>query len=347
MNSNNSSIPVYHKLGVVDVVGIDVSKAKLDVCLIQLDQTRSTCSVPNTPTGFTQLHAWITKKLGSETVYCVCLESTGSYGEGVAKHFVAKGVAVSMVNPSQTKSFSTMQLRRSKTDRTDAEGIASFARVMLLEGTLPRYEPRSKEEEKLQDMVRHREALVHQRDQMSNRLEASVCKVVERSINTVVQSLNRQIARMEAEIKQLMQECKALGEQQELLQSIPGVGDVGSSTLLAEAPLVERFASAKQFAAFIGVTPHLKHSGDHQPVSQPISKIGNRRLRSVLYMCALSAMRFNPHLRAMAERLYAKGKASKQVIVAVMRKLTHLMFAILKSRKRYDPNYKNIQLAVN
>ena len=339
MESKNSlrgsTHSAYHAASSMPVLGIDVSKRTLDACLLT-DGDRHHCTVPNDDAGHHRLHAWASNVAA---VYCACLESTGSYGEAIAKHLFAEGVAVSLVNPSQTAAFARAQMLRTKTDRVDAESIARFALAMLSQGELPRYEPRSPEQEALQELVRYRDALVAQRLQLTNRDQDAELKAVKRSNKKLVEAIDREIKEAEREIKKLLEQHERLGRQYELLTSIPGVGAVTAAVILSELPPVERFEHPAQVAAYAGVTPRIRHSGSRKPLSQLITKTGNAFLRRTIYMAALTAKRLNPHLKAMAERLHSKGKAPKKVIVAIMRKLMHLIYAILRDQVPFTTDH--------
>lgn len=341
MKHSKNSLAV-HQLGVIPVLGIDVSKLTLDVCMITADGSTHH-RVRNDRQGHEQLHAWA-RTISPE--YCACLESTGSYGEAVAKYLFSEQVAVSLVNPSQTAAFAKAQLLRTKTDKVDAESIARFARAMLLEGQLPRYESRSQEDDELQELVRHRDALVTQRQQVVNRNGDAELAAIKRSNQKLIGMIDREIKQIESEIRKLIGKHERLNTQFELLTSIPGVGPVTATTVLAELPAIERFSRPNQVAAYAGLTPRTRHSGSRTPLSQPISKTGNQRLRKTLYMAALVALRANPVMKQFAARLYQKGKAPKKVIVAIMRKMTHLIYAILKNEVPFNPNHiKDIALA--
>jgi len=330
-----------HPQGVIPVLGIDVSKLSLDACMIT-ETVIAHHRVRNDEGGHRQLHAWAR---AFSPQYCACLESTGSYGEAIAKYLFAEQVAVSVVNPSQTAAFAKAHLLRTKTDKVDAESIARFARAMLLEGQLPRFEARSEEQNELQELVRHRDALVTQRQQMINRNGDAEHTAIKRSNQELIEMIDRQIKQIEAEIRKLIGSQQRLKAQVELLTSIPGVGPVTATTVLAELPAIERFSKPNQVAAYAGLTPRTRHSGSRTPLSQPISKTGNQRLRKSLYMAALVALRANPVMKQFAARLHQKGKAPKKVIVAIMRKMTHLMYAILKHGIPFNPDHiKNIAI---
>lgn len=333
-----------HQCGVVPVLGIDVSKQKLDACMILLDGTQAIRTVSNTPEGYKKLHEWAIKRAD---IYCACLESTGSYGEPIATYLFEQKMFVSMVNPSQTNHYAKAQLRRTKTDRVDAQTIAMFARSMLQDNKLPRYQPLPAELHILQELVRQRSARIAERVRVSNQQSETQTEVMKKLNNELHAFLVCQIEAIDHEIEALIDQYPSLKRNFELLSSIPGVGPVTASVILVELPSVELFEHAKQVAAYSGLTPRTRHSGSREPLSQPITKTGNRHIRKALYMAAMSAMQHQPALKAMAERLGSKGKPFKKVIVAVMRKLTHLIYAVLKNQTRFDLNYKNVVVGAN
>jgi transposase len=334
----------YHPSEQSPVLGIDVSKETLDACFIQLDGTTESLQVSNTAKGIQRLIAWVTKRV--DRCY-VCLEATSIYGKQVAEYAHAVGLPVSVINPRQTHAYAKSQLARTKNDAIDARLIARFARAMLLEGRLPCFEPLSTSMQALQALVRYREALVTQRVQVLNRLETTELTWIQRSEKAILQLLDRQIEKVEAQIMQQIEADPAIKESFEILTSITGIGSVTATVLLAELPPIERFDSPKQVAATAGVTPRARHSGARTPSSQPISKMGNARIRKTLYMAALSAMKYNVSIKSFAARLFAKGKPGKVVVVAVMRKLIHISFALLKRQARYQPDHINLKPATN
>jgi len=334
----------YHPSELAPILGIDVSKETLDACFMQLDGTSESMQVSNTAKGIQRLIAWVSKRV--ERCY-VCLEATSIYGKQVSEYAYALGLPVSVINPRQTHAFAHSRLARTKTDTIDAQLIARFARSMLIEGRLPRFEPLSASMQALQALVRYRDTLVMQRVQVMNRLETTELTWIQRSEKAVLRLLDRQIDKVEAQILQQIEADPAIKGSFEILTSITGIGAVTATVLLAELPPIERFDSPKQVAATAGVTPRARHSGTRTPSSQPISKMGNARIRKTLYMAALSAMKYNETIKSFAARLVAKGKPGKVVVVAVMRKLIHISFALLKRQVRYQSEYKNLKLAAN
>jgi transposase len=207
--------------------------------------------------------------------------------------------------------------------------------------------PPPPEVEELKMLVRRLESLKTMRTQEINRRKSGISSdVVLADIAEHLTFLEAQIKRLEDQIKELIDKHPKLKEQRDLLISIKGIGDTTAAKLLAEITNVQQFDSAAELAAYAGVTPKGKSSGTSVRGKGHLSKMGNVHLRTALYMPALSAMRTNPVLRVFAERLKQKGKLSKVVIAAVMRKLIHLAYGVLKHGKPFDPNYlQNMQIA--
>lgn len=318
------------------VMGIDVSKEKLDVVLVteegQWSQTFS-----NQGGGFKKLVEWM-KGHGATEAH-VCLEATGRYGEGVAEYLLEEGYRVSVVNPARIAAYGKSQLSRTKTDRTDAALIADFCRTQQPEAWTPP-SPALKE---LRSLVRRLEALQEMRQQELNRLKALP------SSDTVAQSLHDHLAFLDQQIKALMQGVQGhidrnpdLKRNHELLTSIPGIGDLTAFKLQAELPPVHTFTDVRQWVAFAGLSPRQYRSGSSVRGRTRLAKTGSARLRSTLFFPAIVAKTHNPIVRAFCARLLDRGLAPLAVIGAAMRKLMHLIYGILKSGKPFDPSFASL-----
>lgn len=313
-------------------VGIDVAKATLAVCLLS-DGKQLAGEMPNTRQGFNQLHHWLKQRRA--TAAAVCLEATGIYGIDVAQFLHDKGYRVSVVNPARIKGFAQSQLRRSKTDKLDAAIIAAFGHALQPEAWTPP-EPSWYE---LRALVRHLDDLQQARQQQLNRLAAAQVLAVRTQLQQHIAFLDQQIAQVKAQIKDHLDQHPPLKQEVELLNSIPGIGDITAWRLVAEIPQMAQFDDVRQVVAFVGLDPTWHESGRSLRGSRRISRKGRASLRAALFMPALVAKQHNPVLRAFAQRLEASGKSPKQIIVAVMRKLLHLAYGVLKSRQPFDPHY--------
>jgi transposase len=321
-------------------LGIDISKATFDVALYQ-DGTYQSGHFTNHQSGFKKLLNWLDKR--DATGCHVCLEATGRYGDALALFLHEAGYLVSIVNPARIKAYGDSNLQRNKTDSEDAKIIAHFCATQ----NLTIWTPPPPEVEELKMLVRRLESLKTMRTQEINRRKSGISSdVVLADIAEHLTFLEAQIKRLEDQIKELIDKHPKLKEQRDLLISIKGIGDTTAAKLLAEITNVQQFDSAAELAAYAGVTPKGKSSGTSVRGKGHLSKMGNVHLRTALYMPALSAMRTNPIIRVFAERLKLKGKLPKVVIAAVMRKLIHLAYGVLKHGKPFDPDYlQNIQIA--
>jgi transposase len=315
-------------------VGIDVSKERLDV-LLMWDEKREGQHFTNTATGYRKLDGWLRRRLEAGQVH-VCLEATGSYGEGVAHYLYQAGYRVSVVNPARIKGYADSQLQRNKTDKLDAALIADFCRRQ--QPAL--WMPPTPQQQALQQLVRHLDDLTQARQAARNHLEdRSLAHAIVAHWRSQIELLDAHIAQTKQAIADLLDQHPDLKQQADLLRSIPGLGDTTIGKLLAECRDVRAFHDVRQLVAFAGLNPRHHVSGSSVHKRPTISRTGSASLRAALFMPAMSAMRHNPVLRAFADRLRSRGLTGKALIVAVMRKLLHLIYGVLKSGQPFDPNY--------
>jgi transposase len=316
---------------VVDVaLGIDIAKAKFVVALLTPDGKVRRKSCPNTPAGFAELGAWLQRQRVAQVH--ATLEATGRYGDALAAWLHDAGHHVSLVNPAIIHAYARTQLMRTKTDGVDAELIARYTATQQP----PCWTPPAPEIRALQAFVRRLDALHDMRTQEVNRLAAGLTvPEVQHSIETLLASIDAQIAEVQRLIRHHIDRHPGLRVQRDLLATIPGIGDATAAVLLAEL-FDKRYSSARQAAAFAGLVPRIQESGTLRGRPR-LSKIGPGRLRKALYFPAVAALRFNPSIRAMHTRLRAAGKPPMVIIGAAMRKLIHLAFGVLKSQKPYEP----------
>lgn len=317
-----------------NALGIDVAKDKLDVVLLNQATQEHSGVFANDLKGFKQLQHWLNKRVEGELH--VCLEATGQYSQAVAEFLYEADYTVSLVNPARIKAFAASRLSRQKTDQTDARLIALFCQSQRPEV----WTPPAPEQRALQAMVRHLHDLKAMRQQEHNRLTSGVsAEAVVRALQEHIAFLEAQIADLEQQIHDHLDHYPSLKQQRDLLDTIPGLGDISIATLLGEVPNILAFDSAPQLAAYAGVTPRQFRSGTSVHKRTQISKCGNARLRAALYFPAMVALRHNPVVRAFGERLRASGLPPKAVVVAAIRKLLHLVYGVLKSGRPFDPNY--------
>jgi len=299
-------------------LGIDVGKADFH-CALLSDGRSKPNSFPNSQKGFERLRSWLRNR-GVDRVHA-CLEATGGWSEELALFLQEQGHVVSLVNPMAIKSFGQSELSRTKTDKADAALIARYCSAMQ-----PRlWEPPSPSQRRLQRLGRRRTALVEMRTQEHNRLEGPGIAEVRDSLEKSIAFLESQIADIDREIASVISNDPDLRNKRDLLESIPGIGERVASTLLGELPQLTEFRNGKALAAFVGLCPREFRSGSSVSTSW-LSKMGNPHVRRVLYMPAISAMRCNPILKDFSARLRARGKRTKQIIAAVMRRMLVLAY---------------------
>jgi len=324
----------------ISYLGIDVSKAWLDVLLLREGLPAEKGQFDNSQQGFRQLQRFL-KKRKVKTLHA-CLEATGYYGAEAALFLHEAGYVVSLVNPVRIKAYAESQLSRTKTDAGDAALIADFCRTQQPEAWIPP----PPEQQELQALVRHLENLQDMRQQEVNRRQADIpSETILKTLNEHIAFLDQQIADLRQLIHDHIQRHPYLRQQQDLLTSIPGIGDLTAFKLLAEIVDIHAFDSARQLAAFAGLTPRERRSGSSVRGRTRLSKRGSPRLRNALYFPAIVAQRHNPILHVFAQRLLAAGKSKMQIVAAVMRKLLHLVFGILKSGLPFDPHFLDNRLS--
>lgn len=315
------------------VLGIDISKATFDVVLLT-GERESHAVFANQPAGFVALSEWLGRR--TEEPVHAGLEATGRYGDRLARYLYQAGHRVSLVNPARIKAYAEGQLRRNKTDKADAAIIADFCRtqpVHLWQPPEPAYQ-------ELQARVRHLQALKAMRQQEKNRLQSdSPSPQVQSLIEQHLAFLHDQIAVLQHQIADFIDQNATLRHQKDLLVSIPGIADLTAATLLAEIQDVRRFENAKQLAAFTGLTPAHHRSGSSVRGRASLAKMGRASLRQALFFPAINARRWNPIVRTFCQRLEERGKAPMVIICAAMRKLVHLVYGVLNHQQPFDPNY--------
>lgn len=313
------------------ILGIDIGKSDFH-CALSVGKSVRTNHFPNSRSGFSRLRRWLQNR-GVDRVHA-CLEATGGWSDELATVLHQHGHTVSVVNPLAVKSFGQSELSRTKTDKADAALIARFCAAMHPQP----WQPPTPAQRRLQQLARRRMALVDMQTQEKNRLEGPGVSEVAASIESTLAFLGEQIEEIDEQLRQLVDDDPTLRGRRELLETIPGVGERLAMTLLGEIPNICEFRSAKALTAFVGLCPREFRSGTSVSASW-LSRRGNARVRRMLYMPAVVAMRFNPILRDMAAKLRAAGKRGKQIVAAIMRRLLVIAFGVLRSNRPFDPEY--------
>lgn len=311
-------------------LGIDVAKAKLD-CALRLPEGKIRHKVvTNNQAGFADLLKFLAKN--NVATLHVCMEATGVYWEEVAEFFSAQSaVTVSVINPAQIKAFGASRMVRTKTDKVDATLIAQFCH----ERSPQPWQAPSETERALRALVLRLDSVQAMRTQELNRLQVAKPSVQE-GIAKHIEWLDSEIERLASAIQKLLGDDNDLDGKRRLLDSIPGLGERTVAILLAFFAQTSRFENARQAAAFAGLDPRQHESGSSVCAKPRMSKLGHAFLRKALYMPAMVALYRTTWGKLFRQRLEASGKAPKLIIGAMMRKLIHVAFGVLRSGKPFD-----------
>ena len=304
-----------------NVVGVDVSKAHLDVSAAAGPARR----FANSESGIADLLTWLLSQEVDQVVY----EPTGGYERPLAAALRGAGLPVHQAHPNRVRAYAQASGQLAKTDRLDAQALARYGAAFdAPEPLQPEPEPADEPiRAELRDLLRRREQLVKQRVSENNRLVKGLSPGAAASLARHVAWLDAEIAQLEAEYQALLSSSPALSQQAELYRSVPGIGLLIAATLVAELPELGR-CDGKALAALSGLAPWANDSGGRQ--GRRRIRGGRGSVRRVLYMAAQSAARHHPQLRGFYQGLCARGKAKKVALVAVMRKLLTQLNAIAR-----------------
>lgn len=321
-------------------IGIDVSKKKLDICLLLegISGKRKTKVIDNNAHSANELINWLGKQKCRLEEVRIVLEATGTYHELLCDQLFDAGIYHSIVNPYRIREFAKGMGILTKNDTVDAYTLACF-------GTLKQpdaWVPPPAEIRELKSLLRRRDALLADVLCEQNRLEKAEVtrtpKIVMRSLMKMLKALEKEQKAIEAEIAKHINSHPNMKKDMDLLTSIKSVGpQLGGNMLMVLRG--RNFHSAEQVAAYLGVAPVERRSGTSVNGHAHLSKAGPSDIRAKLFFAALTATRFNPHVKALYERLLAKGKSKMSALGAAMRKLVHLCYGVLKTQLPYDGNY--------
>lgn len=316
-----------------DYVGVDVAKDKFDVAIL-INNRYKHLIYSNDSKGHAEFAQWL---IQNTTRPWVCMEATGHYSESIADFLSKKEIKVSVVNPFQVKSFAKASLARNKNDIIDSRINREFCKCMQ-----PRvYSPAPNEQKQLKGLMKLLDMLKGQLVQLNNQLHSLHEDMARNILIKLIKKLEKEITQIESKMAELINDTPLLKEKMSLITSIKGVGKLTAYRVLALMPDVSSFQTAKQFAAYIGITPK-QHQSGKLIGKTTISRLGDSRLRKALYMAALVAKKHNKSLTAFVARLEKKAKTPKTIVCAVMRKLAHIIFGVLKSKLSFNENFSCI-----
>ena len=315
------------------ILGVDIAKQKFDAALLINGKLKHKVFA-NSQEGFSELAIWL-KKHSVDRSH-VCMEASSTYGEELAAYLHDAGHTVSIVNPARIKGFAQSELLRVKNDKVDAGVIARFCDKMRPEP----WKPLPPEIRQLQALVRRVDALMVMRTQELNRI-GTTHETILHSVQEHISFLDEEITALKKEITDLIKKDPNLKAKAGLLRSIPGIGEATIAAVLSELSLFEKCDRVRKVVAYIGLAPREFTSGSSIKGRPRLSKVGSARMRKALYMPSLVSMQYNPVIIAFCQRLSGKAKNGKVIVCAVMRKLVHIIFGVLKSGRPFDPNLRS------
>ena len=315
-----------------EYLGIDISKKTFHVYGSEI----GFLELSNDEEGFVQLLEMLQED------DCCVMEATGAYHYRLAEFLYDHDRLVSVTNALSIKRYGQMKLKRNKTDKADAELIWSYANDQGVELWAPR--------EAYLEQCRSYQAVISlylkQNTQLKNKLEFLEGKgeqtgMAVKSLKLQLKRVRNEIEKLEAEMEDLIKEYDS--DLLSCIRTIPGIGKKTAMFLIAFTGGFERFEHSKQLVSYLGLAPTEKQSGTSVKGSNRISKSGNPKLRSMMFLCSFTAYQHNPQCKAMYDRLVAKGKTPKQALIAVANKLLKQVYAISQSRIPYDPEYRSVK----
>lgn len=315
-----------------EFIGIDISKLSFHA----YSPDWGSMEFSNDEEGYTELLSLMDEE------DCCVMEATGAYHHRLAEFLYDHERMVSVTNALAIKRFGQMKFKRNKNDKADAELIWSYAQ----DQGVGLWEPRPEYLEQCRSLQMTISLYLKQNTQLKNKMEFLQSRGETKG--RVIRSLKLQLKRIRKEIEDLESEMEKVIQSYdpELLtcvRSIPGIGKKTAMFLIAFTGGLEGFQTSKQLIAYLGLAPTERSSGTSVKGSSRISKAGNPKLRSMLFLCSFTAYEHNPQCKALYERLVAKGKSKKLAHIAVANKLLKQVFAISKSRIPYDPTYKSVK----
>ena len=333
-------------------VGIDFSKEKVDVAMILAEGLTETAprvynEFKNTVSGFKQLVKWVEKNAHGidASQWLFCGENTGDYSKPLSNHLYGKGHDMWLENAKSIKDASG--IRRLKSDRADASMIAEYA--MRNHDKAVMYEPLSESLSQLRELylyrqmvVRHRCSFQVRRGEKKLTLEKSPAKtMISQSGRHIVSELNKEIEKLDKKIAALIAENKELAEVFNIVTSVPGIGTQNAVCMMVYTDNFRRFNyDSRKIACYYGLAPFGRDSGTSVHTAPHVHYMANRQIKAMLTQAALSAVKFNPLIAAYYGRLIEAGKKKQVALNNVKNKLVHLVTAMVKNRRFFDPEYR-------
>jgi len=314
------------------VIGIDISKQTFDVAFKEKNDEWHHLVFDNDKKGFKKF----LKKVESDDV--VSMEASGPYHLQLSTFLFENKIFVSVLNPLIIKRYSQMLLIRAKTDKKDAQTIANYG----MSQKLSQWKPDEKCIYEMREITTLIESYQKQKTMLNNQFKAFLSSGrMEESVNEssqfVIKTLEEQIAKLNKNLLKIANDN--FKDTMELLESVPAIGPKTACCLIVLTNNFQKFENYKQLISYVGFSPRIFQSGTSVRGKGHICKMGNPRIRKLLYLCSWSAKKCNKPAIEMYERLKAKGKPERVIKVALANKLLKQAFAIVKSGEKYDENF--------
>lgn len=312
------------------IIGIDISKQDFVIAILTHNKPLIK-KFANKEEGFHKFINYL--KILKINQAKICMEATGKYGEALANFLYELRYKISVANPSCIKAFANTNLSRNKTDSADALLIANYASKCDPKLFVPK-KPLLKE---IQEIHRCIQDLKSQLTQTTNRFENAVLsKVVSSTWQEMASSIKAKIEELQTYVIEIIKSDKDIKQDYENLQTIPGIASTSAIAIIAEVPTIDTLANARALAAYAGLNPKHQVSGSSVKGKTRISKIGSANLRKILYFPAIVSSSVNNNFQQFKQKMKNKGKHNMVIIIALMRKMLHIIFAILKNKSTFS-----------
>ena len=318
----------------METFGIDISKDVFDC----YGSIQGHLQFKNSAVGFKMFLEKVTK----DTL--VVMEATGYYHYRLAQYLFKNGMDVSVVNPLSVKRFIQMKLAKVKTDKSDAKAICEYGCTQ----EIPLYTALTDVQSECLQLFRLMDSFLKKRTATKNKIHGEQVlgipsSWVYRSLKRDKKHLDKEIQGIEAKLLSLVKQDQQ--QQLTLLQRIPGIGLKTALFLIVVTDGFSKFETSSQLCSYVGITPTIRASGSSVRGRSRISKVGNRKLRNLLFLCSFTACKHNKGCKEVYERIVNKGKSKKLALIAVSNKLIKQSFAIAKSGHPYDETYVSVVLS--
>lgn len=321
----------------MNYLGVDISKKKFDCCIIIDTNKKKKKVFDNNHNGFIKLFDWLLSIKIDLLNLIVVMEATSIYHENLAYYLHSQSIKVCVANPARVRKFAIGIAVLTKTDEVDAQVLVKYGQL----ATYTLWQPDSENLRLLKQLMLRYDAYTAELHRERNRLDQALSNNTDNQIIEIISNdindLNKKLKSIDILIDQTIQVDEILSFNLNLLQSIPAIGK--RTSLIMLILFSKNFTNSGQAASFCGLVPIQRQSGSSVRSMPRISRSGSSKLRAKLYMTAVVAIRHNPHIKIVYDRLVSNGKPKMAALCAAMRKLICIAFGVLKHQKPYDPSF--------